>query len=231
MGENRWRSENEWPPARAETTPYYFHSNGSANTAGGDGRLTTAAPGSEPTDTFVYDPENPVPTRGGNLLSGGRAGPVDQSELAGRTDVLVFTTDPLQTDVEVTGPIVVKLWASSSALDTDFTAKLIDVHSDGKAYNLVDGIIRARYRDSFEEPVLLEPGEVYEYEIDLWATSNVFKAGHRIRVDISSSNFPRFDRNPNTGHAFGLDAELQTATQTIYHDAEHPSHIVLPVIP
>ncbi len=143
----------------------------------------------------------------------------------------MFATEPLERDTEVTGPITVTLYAASSARDTDFTAKLVDVHPDGKAYNLADSIIRARFRNSFEKPELLEPGKVYAYTIDLLATSNVFKKGHRIRVDVSSSNFPRFDRNPNTGHAFGEDAQLRTATQTIHHSRQYPSHITLPIIP
>jgi putative CocE/NonD family hydrolase len=133
--------------------------------------------------------------------------------------------------LEVTGPVKVVLYAASDATDTDWTAKLVDVHPDGRAFNLCDGIIRARYRESFAKAKLLEPTKVYRYEIDLWATSNEFLPGHRIRVEVSSSNFPRFDRNPNTGHAFGVDAELRKANQTVYHDQEHPSHIVLPVIP
>jgi putative CocE/NonD family hydrolase len=145
--------------------------------------------------------------------------------------VLVYTSPPLEKALEVTGPVVVKLFASSSALDTDFTAKLVDVHPDGYAQNLTDGIIRARHRESRELASPMEPGRVYEFVIDLWATGNLFKEGHRIRLELSSSNFPRFDRNPNTGHAFGQDAELRPAIQTIYHDSAHPSHIVLPIIP
>ena len=233
MGENRWRSEQEWPLARTRYTKYYLQSGGHANTARGDGRLDTRAPGSTAgTDTYTYDPRDPVPTRGGNLLPPRLGpGPVDQAPLAAREDVLVFATEPLERDTEVTGPITVTLYAASSARDTDFTAKLVDVHPDGKAYNLADSIIRARFRNSFEKPELLEPGKVYAYTIDLLATSNVFKKGHRIRVDVSSSNFPRFDRNPNTGHAFGEDAQLRTATQTIHHSRQYPSHITLPIIP
>jgi hypothetical protein len=144
---------------------------------------------------------------------------------------LVYTTPPLKEDLEVTGPVMVKLFAASSARDTDFTAKLVDVWPNGKAYNLTEGIIRARYRDSYEKQSLIEPGKIYEYNVDLWATSNVFKAGHRIRVEISSSNFPLHDRNPNTGHSFGEDAELEIATQRIFHDQKRPSYIMLPVIP
>lgn len=232
MGENRWRSEEEWPLARTRYTKFYLHSGGKANTAGGDGKLATKLPGGAAADTYIYDPSNPVPTRGGNILPAKLGpGPVDQAPLASRDDILVFSTPTLEQDTEVTGPITVTLYASSSALDTDFTAKLVDVHPDGKAYNIADSIIRARYRNSFEKPELLEPGKVYPFTIDLLATSNLFKKGHRIRVDISSSNFPRFDRNPNTGHAFGEDAELRKATQTIHHSRQYPSHITLPIIP
>jgi putative CocE/NonD family hydrolase len=232
MGENRWRDEQEWPLARTRYTKFYLHSAGRANGRAGDGRLDRSPPKDEPADRYVYDPENPVPTIGGNLMfKPMQAGPFDQSALDDRSDVLVFATSPLTEDVEVTGPVTVTLYAASSARDTDFTAKLVDVHPDGKAYNIADGIIRARYRESFEREALLEPGKVYEYTIDLWATSNVFLKGHRIRLDISSSNFPRFDRNPNTGHPFGQDALTQPATQTIYHTRRYPSHITLPLIP
>src|SRR5262249_31312232 len=161
-------------------------------------------PGAEPFDQYDYDPANPVLTRGGALLMAPEfpAGPYDQHEVESQTDVLVYTTPPLEQDVEVTGPITVHLWASSSAVDTDFVARLVDVYPNGYAQNLTDGIIRARYRNfaSGEAPSLIEPGHAYEYEIDLWATSNVFKQGHSIRLDVTSSNFPRWDRNPNTGH-------------------------------
>ncbi len=231
MGRNQWRDEQEWPLKRAQYTPYYFHSKSSANTLKGDGRLSTAKPGNEPFEKFVYDPNDPVPTLGGCNLMGCPAGPHDQTKAENRDDVLVFTSDEMKTNLEVTGPVKVILYAASSARDTDWTAKLVDVHPDGRPFNLCDGIIRARYRQSPENPTLIQPGKIYRYEIDLWVTSNVFLPGHKIRVEISSSNFPRFDRNPNTGDPFGASAELIKATQTIYHDAEHPSHILLPVIP
>ena len=162
-----------------------------------------------------------------------RAGPLDQTPIEVREDVLVYTTPVLEQDVEVTGPITVRLWAVSSAADTDFVARLVDVHPSGFAQNLTDGIIRARYRNLArgEAPSLIEPGIAYEYEIDLWSTSNVFKAGHRIRLDVTSSSFPRWDRNPNTGHDVGVDIELAVAHQTILHDREHPSYVVLPIVP
>jgi uncharacterized protein len=234
MGENVWRDESEWPLARAQHTPYYLHSGGAANALHGDGTLSTEVPGNEPVDTFVYDPRHPVPTRGGALCCSQTAlpaGAYDQREIEARPDVLVYSTAPLERAVEVTGPLQVRLWAATSAPDTDFTAKLVDVGPCGYARNVQDGIIRARYRVSTEALQPVTPGEAVEYTIDLSVTSNLFKAGHRIRLEISSSNFPRFDRNPNTGHALGEDAELRTATQTILHDAQHPSCIVLPIIP
>ena len=157
-------------------------------------------------------------------------GPVDQRAIEARPDVLTYTTAPFEQDVEVTGPVRVRLWACSSAPDTDFVARLVDVYPDGRAYNLTDGIVRARFRDGTSAS-LLEPGRPYAFDIDLWATSNVFLAGHRVRLQVCSSNFPRWDRNPNTAHAFGQDAELCPAEQTILHDAEHPSHIQLPLVP
>ena len=237
MGANVWRDEQEWPLARAVETRYYLHSAGNANSLEGDGALTVQLP--EPaegsSDQYLYDPANPVPTRGGALLMTPeyRSGPFDQRPVENRADVLVYTTDVLASDLEVTGPITVHLWATSSAPDTDFVARLVDVYPDGYAQNLTDGIIRARYRNfaQGEAPSLIEPGVAYEYEIDLWATSNLFKAGHRIRLDITSSSFPRWDRNPNTGHALGADAELVSARQTILHDREHPSYVVLPLVP
>ena len=234
MGDNRWRSEDEWPLARTQFTRFYLHSGGAANSLAGDGALSTDAPSEEPVDSFVYDPRNPVPTRGGGLCCWRAAlppGAYDQREIEARPDVLVYTTPALERDVEVTGPLEVHLWAATSAPDTDFTAKLVDVGRCGYARNIQDGIIRARYRASLAQAEPVRPGEVYEYTIDLGATSNVFKAGHRIRLEISSSNFPRFDRNPNTGGATGEGSEWRTALQTVLHGAEHPSHVVLPLIP
>jgi putative CocE/NonD family hydrolase len=234
MGDNQWRTEAEWPLARTRYTPYYLHSGGAANTLHGDGTLAPEGPSAEPVDTFVYDPRHPVPTRGGGLCCWNAAlaaGAYDQRPVEARPDVLVYTTPPLENGVEVTGPIEVHLWAASSAPDTDFTAKLVDVHSCGYARNVQDGIIRARCSGPDGRATQIARGAIHEYVIDLAATSNVFKAGHRIRVEISSSNFPHFDRNPNTGHALGEDDELRPATQTILHDADHPSHIVLPIVP
>lgn len=234
MGDNRWRFESEWPLGRTQYTPYYLHSGGAANSLSGDGVLTPEPPSEEPVDSFVYDPRNPVPTRGGGLCCWSAAlppGAFDQRDVEARPDVLVYTTPPLEGDVEVTGPIKVHLWAATTAPDTDFTAKLVDVGPCGYARNLADGIIRARYRNSVAQAEPVRLGEIYEFVIDLGGTSNVFKAGHRIRLEVSSSNFPRFARNPNTGHPVGDDTELRTAVQTVLHDAGHPSHIVLPIIP
>lgn len=232
MGDNVWRNEREWPLARTQWTHYYLHSGGQANTLNGDGALSTQPPEAETPDRFTYDPRNPVPTRGGCLLPMGIGpGLFDQREVEARPDVLVYTSPPLSKDVEVTGPVVVELWASTSAPDTDFTAKLVDVHPDGRALNLCDGIVRARYRASQEKPSLVTPGAVYPFLIDLWATSNVFKAGHCLRLEVSSSNFPHFEPNPNTGHDFGQDDVLESAVQEVLHDTRHPSRITLPVIP
>lgn len=232
MGVNEWRDEQEWPLARTEYIPYYFHSQGHANSRNGDGQLAIHLPSGEPADSFVYDPQHPVPTRGGSTLYAGviTMGTRDQSAIEDRDDVLVYTSAPLEQPLEVTGPVKVKLWASTDAPDTDFTAKFVDVMPDGTPYNLTDGIVRAKYRNGYQpEPII--PGEMIEYEIDLWATSNVFLPGHRIRVEISSSNFPRFDRNPNTGGSTIESAEMQKARQTIFHSELYPSHILLPIIP
>ncbi|MCA9409590.1 MAG: CocE/NonD family hydrolase [Candidatus Omnitrophica bacterium] len=234
MGSNVWRDESEWPLARTQFKPLYLSASGPANSASGEGRLSwDITEDGRATDVFTYNPEDPASTQGGALLWP-TAGPRDQSEVEARKDVLVYSTDVLTETVEVTGPVKLILHAASSATDTDFTGKLVDVYpKDGKEvpYNLTDGIIRARYRNSDTTPSLIEPGRVYEYVINLGVTSNAFLPGHRIRVEISSSNFPRFDRNPNTGHEFGMDAQIQTAEQTIHHSEEHPSHLLLPIIP
>ena len=234
MGKNRWREEQEWPLARAVVTRCYLHSGGKANTRLGDGALSFESPGAEPRDTFTYDPADPVPTNGGGLCCSQAAlaaGAFDQRDLETRPDVLVYTSAPFTEDLEVTGPLEMTLWAASSAVDTDFTAKLVDVAPCGFARNLADGIIRARYRQGFECSRPIVPDEALEYRVDLGGTSNVFLKGHCLRVEISSSNFPRFDRNPNTGLTPVSEQNAQTALQTIYHDADHPSHVTLPIIP
>ena len=228
MGANRWYAEESWPPAGIVPTDYFFHSSGEANTPMGDGTLQLARPGDEPPDRFDYDPRDPVMSLCTLDVQDTAS---DQRPLDGRRDVLVYQTAPLTEEVEVCGDVVVKLYAASSAPDTDFTAKLVDVHPDGLAVALCYGIVRAQYRDSYAEPSLLEPGRIYAYTISLRATNNLFKVGHRIRIDISSSNFPFFDRNHNTGRAFYADAELVVATQTIYHTDTYPSRVVLPILP
>ncbi|HVW84424.1 MAG TPA: CocE/NonD family hydrolase [Bryobacteraceae bacterium] len=234
MGINQWRDEDEWPLARARGVKFYLGGNGHANTLYGDGSLGEKPDRGSPADAFVYDPRNPVPTMGGAVCCDSRVypwGPLDQRPVEKRRDVLVYTTPPLGSDLEVTGPIRVILYASSTAPDTDFTAKLIDVFPSGEARNLTDGILRVRYRDSLETPTLMTPGKVYRLAIDAGVTSNVFRAGHRIRLEISSSNFPRFDRNPNTGRPVASEKELRKAAQTVFHDRDRHSYVLLPVVP
>ncbi len=233
MGINQWRYETAWPLARAVQTPYYLHSQGHAHGLAGDGGLSAIPPESEPADHYQYDPLNPVPTVGGATLMHPlfRPGPRDQRPVERRDDVLSFTSEPMAQPLEVTGPITVTLYAATDGPDTDFVARLVDVHPDGFARNLTDGIIRGRMRDGVAKESLLTPGQTYAFTIDLWATSNVFLPGHRIRLDVTSSNFPRWDRNLNTGAPFGEGKVPRTATQTILHDREHPSHILLPVVP
>jgi hypothetical protein len=237
MGENKWRDEEAWPLERAKETRYKLHSASVANGPIGQGMLYTGEIEfrSDNPDTFTYDPANPAPTVGGPLCCDPAhlpTGPRDQKEVEARPDVLVYSTPPLEQDLEVTGPITLDLFAKSSAVDTDFTAKLVDVWPNGFAQNLTEGILRARYRESTTgaaKPIV--PGQVYEYKIDLWSTSNVFLKGHRIRLEVSSSNFPRFDRNLNTGKDAATDSTFVKATNTILHDAAHPSALILPVAP
>lgn len=243
MGVNRWRDEPDWPLARARNTPLYLASEHSANSLNGDGVLewkpertkTPETPAdSLTTDSFIFDPRNPVPTLGGAVCCDPKIfpwGPMDQRPVEKRKDVLVYTSAPMKQDLEVTGPIRVVLYASTSTFDTDFTAKLVDVFPNGEARNLTDGILRMRYRRGLEKVELAEPGKVYPLVIDAGVTSNVFLPGHSIRVEISSSNFPRFDRNPNTGRAFADDTALKKAKQTVYHSRQYPSRVLLPVIP
>jgi len=234
MGANQWRDEDGWPLKRARETKYFLHSSKGANSLRGDGSLSTADPRSEPADHYTYEPSNPVPTIGGPLCCDSEhlaPGPKDQRPAESRDDVLVYSTESLSRDLEVTGPMRVELYAKSSAVDTDFTAKLVDVWPNGFAQNLTEGIVRARYRDSQETPELMNPGQTYKFVIDLWSTSNVFRPGHRLRLEISSSNFPRFDRNLNTGQKIGFDSRYVSASNTIYHDDEHPSALILPIVP
>lgn len=233
MGLNRWRNADAWPLPQTEWQRFFLHSKGRSNTAAGNGLLSRDTPGAEPADVYIYDPRFPVPTVGGRILPTGSLipGPFDQSRIEKRNDVLCYTTPELREEIEVTGPLLLHLFASTSAQDTDFTAKLIDVYPDGSAYNVAEGCIRARFRKSVLRPEPVNPGEVCEYTIDLAVTSIVFGRGHRIRIDVSSSNFPRHDRNMNTGNPFGEDAEGVPAMQTIYHQSDYASYIDMPVIP
>jgi putative CocE/NonD family hydrolase len=229
MGENRWRDEDDWPLRRARETAWYLRDNG---------RLTREGPGDEAPDEFVYDPKDPAPTIGGPTslpakMMKPNSGPLDQSKLQDRGDVLAYTSATLDEPLEVTGPLAVRLHAATSATDTDFVAKLVDVWPDGTAIVLAEGVLRTRFREGFDRERPVDPDRPYEYRIDLAATSNVFLEGHRIRLLITSSSFPRFDRNPNTGHPMGVDGpdDLCPARQTVFHDAGRPSCLWLPVVP
>ena len=235
MGIDKWRDEEDWPLPDTSYTDYFLESSGRANTADGDGALQAEAPSGDRVDTYLYDPVRPVPTLGGRVMepaTANAAGPVDQRRVESRGDVLCYTTPVLDHPVEVTGNVSLTLFVSSSARDTDFTGKLVDVFPDGRAIFLTDGILRARYRDSLAEPELLTPDQVYEVTVDLSVTSNVFLPGHRIRLEVSSSNFPRFDRNTNTGGTIAEDGEqdLRVAVNRVFHGPGHPSRLVLPVI-
>jgi len=234
MGKNEWREEEDWPLARAKNTKYYLHSAGAANGVTGNGALSTVAPAEEKADQYVYDPSDAAPTIGGPLCCGALPtgiGPEDQRPAEARNDVLVYTMPAFAKDTEVTGPVSLDLYVSSSAVDTDFTGMLVDVWPNGFAQNLTSGILRLRYRNSQEKPELANPGETYHITVDLWATSNVFLGGHKLRLEVSSSNFPRFDRNLNTGEEQARATRMVKATNVIYHDKAHPSALVVPIVP
>lgn len=234
MGDNVYSQYADWPPPEGKPARYFLHSAGTANSLRGDGSLSPTSPKNETPDKYTYDPANPVPTIGGSLCCDAfhyEPGPRDQRAAENRGDVLVYSTKPLAEDLDVTGPVSVDLWVKSTAVDTDFTGKLVDVSPDGFAKNLTDGILRMRYRNSQEKPDLMNPGQVYEITLDLWATANVFKKGHILRLEISSSNFPRFDRNLNTGAVQSTSKVFVSAENTILHDSDHPSALVLSVIP
>jgi hypothetical protein len=234
MGSNRWREEREWPPAAARTRAFYLRSGGKANTLAGDGALVESPARQNAPDLFTFDPRDPAPTLGGAVCCNPRVfpwGPFDQRPVERRRDVLVYSTKPLKEDLEAIGPVQVTLYASTSVRDTDFTAKLVDVLPDGYARNLTDGILRLRYRNSLEKPEPASPGQIYRIAIDAGVTSDVFLKGHRIRLEISSSNFPRFDRNPNTGGRIADETRLLKAAQTVYHDRARPSQLALMVMP
>lgn len=223
MGENAWREEDEWPLARTQYTDFFLHE---------DGRLMTDPPGkADGRLRYDYDPADPVPTLGGNIMEPTLRGPYDQAPLDDRKDVLRFLSDPVDTETELTGPITAELYAESDARDTDFMAKLIVVKPDGTAFNLVDGVIRARYRNGFETEDLIEPGNIYKYTLDMWATSYLLSPGDRLRLDVTSSNYPRLARNLNTGAPFARTSEMRVARQTIHLSSEHPSKVILPIIP
>jgi uncharacterized protein len=229
MGANRWRDEDDWPLARARPTPWYLQA---------DGGLSAEPPRDESPDAYVYDPRDPAPTIGGATslpprMMKANAGPLDQRGVEERADVLVYTSEPLAQPLEVTGPLMATLYAATDAPDTDFVVKLTEVWPDGRSLLLTEGVLRARYRDGFEKARPVEPGAAHAYTIDLVATANVFSAGNRIRVLVTSSSFPRFDPNPNSGNEFGTDTadDLRAARQTIFHDGGRPSHVLLPVVP
>jgi putative CocE/NonD family hydrolase len=237
-GHNRWSFAQQWPLPGTRRVPYYLHSSGRASSDESSGRLDSEPPGSEPPDHFEYDPSDPVPTLGGNLSVEMMtahaedpllAGPVDQRPIERRRDVLVYTSPVLEADLAVIGPVEMTLYAESSARDTDFTARLTDVDQQGRSLVITEGIIRGRYRKSLAATELLEPNVADEFRITLCPVSHVFLAGHRLRLDVSSSNFPRFSRNLNTGEDVATGTRMQTARQTVLHDGEYPSHIVLPV--
>jgi len=231
MTANEWRTADSWPPPDVRPTDWYLHSRGRANTADGDGTLSREDPDDEPADEYVYDPLDPVPTVGGRFwgMRGEVPGPRDQGRIERRNDVLCYTSAELPRDLEVTGPVVLRLFAASSAVDTDFAAKLTDVFPDGRSMLVAEGIQRARYRRRDLVPEPIEPHRIYEYEIHLGNTSYVFRKGHRIRLHVTSSNFPLYDRNMNTGRGIGEDAEGVPARQTVFHDRNHPSRLVLPI--
>lgn len=235
MGPDVWREEDDWPLPDTEWRELYLHSDGAA--ADNEATLSFDAPAAEPPDSFSYDPRDPVPTLGGasflpGLFIAANAGPRDQSSIETRADVLCYTSEVLAGDLEVTGPLTLVLYVRSSAPDTDFTGKLVEVYPDGRALLVTDGILRLRYREGYSSPRFMSPGEVQRIEIDLVATATVFRAGHRLRLEISSSNFPRFDRNTNTGGVIATEAVADSvvAVNTVLHDAAHPSHLILPVI-
>ncbi len=231
MGDNTWRQENEWPLARTRFTDFYLHSGGSAHGPGGDGTLDTTPPANEPVDTFTYDPGDPTP-----YLVDARELELNINEDYAqvhreRSDLLLFTTPPLEEETEITGPMTATLWAATDARDTDWHIMLLHVYPDGRALRVQDGIVRARFRNGFDRPSLLTPNQVYPYDIDLWFTGLVIPAGHRIQVAVASAAFPKYDRNLNTGGDNERDTLFVPAHQTVLHDADHPSHVTLPLIP
>jgi hypothetical protein len=236
MGKGEWRAADGWPIPGTQFTKFYLHGRGTANGRLGDGVLSTTLPAAgEPPDHYVYDPQTPTPSRGGPVCCTGTPdapeGAFDQSDVEMRSDILVYTSEPFKEGVEVTGPLSAVLYASSDAKDTDFTAKLIDVYPDGRAFNLQEGVLRARYREGFDHAVFMAPGGVYEIKVDMQATGNYFPPGHRVRLEIASANFPRFDRNLNTGGNNFDEKAWKVARNMIYHSSKYPSHVILPIVP
>jgi hypothetical protein len=234
MGLNKWQTSDTWPPAGAQPMKFYLSSGGKANSLTGDGSLTAGAPGSDAPDSFVYDPMNPVPSYGGNVCCTGNAvtgGAFDQRKMEARNDILVYTSAPLKEGIEVSGSMDVTLYVSSDAKDTDFTVKVIDVDADGTAYNLDETIQRVRYREGYDKPpVWMEAGKVYKVTLSPMTTSNYFPAGHRVRIEVSSSNFPRFDRNLNTGGNNYDEAKGVVAHNAVHHSTQYPSTVTLTVV-
>jgi putative CocE/NonD family hydrolase len=232
MGRNTWHTADDWPLPQTQWRRYFLHSRSRANTSAGDGSLDRDEPAGEPPDTFVYDPHSPVPTAGGPWAAGNGfvPGPLDQTHIERRDDVLCYTTPELKEDLQITGPLKLHLFAATSACDTDFTAKIVDVYPDGHSCNVAEGITRVRFRRSVFAPEPVNPGEIIEYTIDLVGASQLFRRGHCIRLDIASSNFPAFDRNMNTGNPTGEDKRGIPATQTIFHQSNYPSYLDLPII-
>ena len=233
MGMNKWQTADSWPPAGAETLNYFLASGGNANTAKGDGVLTTKPPKVDKPDAFSYDPMNPVPSYGGNVCCTGNAvvgGALDQQKMEERDDILVYTTEPLKEGMEVSGPVELTLYVSTDVKDTDFTVKLIDVYPDGRAYNLDETIQRARYREGYDKVVWMEKDKVYKVKLGPLTTSNYFEAGHRLRIEVSGSNFPRFDRNMNTGGKNFDETTGPVAHNKVHHSAKYPTSLSLTVV-
>ncbi len=218
---NVWRTADQWPPVKTAPTKYFLRS---------DRTLTRSEPATDDTLTYSYDPSNPVPSVGGPQLTI-PAGPMNQKRVEDRPDVLVFTTTALGNPTEITGRVRAKLWISADVPDTDFVARLCDVYPDGRSFNLCEGAIRARFREGLAEEKFLEPGKLYSIEIDLWSTSVIFNTGHRLRLQITSSSYPAMDPNPNTGAPFRSNSQTRKAKIKLYADAQHPSHLLLPVVP
>jgi hypothetical protein len=234
MGMNKWQTSYTWPPEGAHSLTFFLGSGGKANSLNGDGVLSASAPATDIPDTFTYDPMNPVPSYGGNVCCTGNAvigGAFDQRKMEARSDILVYTAEPFQEGVEVSGPLVPTLYVSSDAKDTDFTIKVIDVYPDGKAFNLDETIQRARYREGYDKPLVwMEKDKVYKLTLQPMTTSNFFAAGHRLRIEVSSSNFPRFDRNMNTGGNNYDEAKGVVAHNSVHHSKQYPSEITVSVV-